>query len=57
VTHFCLWMTSMLHRCGDDFDAHLQLSQLSQLAHLAYVTSSASRRSEPCGELHRDGIR
>jgi p-hydroxybenzoate 3-monooxygenase len=27
-THFSWWMTSMLHRHGDDFDAQLQLSQL-----------------------------
>jgi len=34
ATHFSWWMTSMLHRSGDDFDAQLQLSQLR------YVTSS-----------------
>ncbi|MBB6627768.1 4-hydroxybenzoate 3-monooxygenase [Nocardioides sp. KIGAM211] len=33
-THFSWWMTSMLHRSGDDFDAQLQLSQLR------WVTSS-----------------
>ena len=27
-THFSWWMTMMLHRHGDDFDAQLQLSQL-----------------------------
>ncbi len=27
-THFSWWMTTMLHRFGDDFDAELQLSQL-----------------------------
>ena len=27
-THFSWWMTTMLHRSGDDFDAELQLSQL-----------------------------
>lgn len=27
-THFSWWMTSMLHRHGDDFDAQLQLAQL-----------------------------
>lgn len=27
-THFSWWMTSMLHRSGDDFDAQLQLAQL-----------------------------
>jgi len=27
-THFSWWMTTMLHRGGDDFDAQLQLSQL-----------------------------
>ncbi|GAB2775238.1 4-hydroxybenzoate 3-monooxygenase [Amycolatopsis magusensis] len=27
-THFSWWMTTMLHRHGDDFDAQLQLSQL-----------------------------
>ena len=27
-THFSWWMTTMLHRHGDDFDAELQLSQL-----------------------------
>ena len=30
-THFSWWMTSMLHRHGDDFDARLQLSQLERL--------------------------
>jgi p-hydroxybenzoate 3-monooxygenase len=29
-THFSWWMTSMLHRHGDDFDAQLQLSQLQR---------------------------
>jgi p-hydroxybenzoate 3-monooxygenase len=27
-THFSWWMTTMLHRSGDDFDAELQLAQL-----------------------------
>ncbi|MCW2633751.1 MAG: 4-hydroxybenzoate 3-monooxygenase [Blastococcus sp.] len=31
-THFSWWMTSMLHRSGDDFDAELQLSQLRRVA-------------------------
>ncbi|HET7355057.1 MAG TPA: 4-hydroxybenzoate 3-monooxygenase [Nocardioidaceae bacterium] len=31
-THFSWWMTSMLHRSGDDFDAQLQLSQLRWVA-------------------------
>lgn len=31
-THFSWWMTSMLHRHGDDFDAQLQLSQLRRVA-------------------------
>jgi p-hydroxybenzoate 3-monooxygenase len=30
-THFSWWMTSMLHRSGDDFDAELQLSQLRRV--------------------------
>jgi p-hydroxybenzoate 3-monooxygenase len=30
-THFSWWMTSMLHRHGDDFDAELQLSQLRRV--------------------------
>ena len=30
-THFSWWMTSMLHRSGDDFDARLQLSQLQRV--------------------------
>lgn len=30
--HFSWWMTSMLHRHGDDFDAQLQLSQLRRVA-------------------------
>jgi p-hydroxybenzoate 3-monooxygenase len=30
-THFSWWMTSMLHRSGDDFDAQLQLSQLRRV--------------------------
>jgi p-hydroxybenzoate 3-monooxygenase len=33
-THFSWWMTTMLHRSGDPFDAQLQLSQLR------WVTSS-----------------
>ncbi len=28
-THFSYWMTTMLHRYGDDFDAELQRSQLA----------------------------
>jgi p-hydroxybenzoate 3-monooxygenase len=35
-THFSWWMTTMLHRGGDDFDAQLQLSQLR------WVVSSAA---------------
>jgi p-hydroxybenzoate 3-monooxygenase len=35
-THFSWWMTTMLHRHGDDFDAQLQLSQLRWV-----VTSAA----------------
>jgi p-hydroxybenzoate 3-monooxygenase len=31
-THFSWYMTSMLHRAGDDFDAELQLSQLRRVA-------------------------
>jgi len=31
-THFSWWMTTMLHRAGDDFDAQLQLSQLRWVA-------------------------
>ena len=34
-THFSWWMTSMLHRSGDDFDAELQLSQLRRVVRLA----------------------
>jgi p-hydroxybenzoate 3-monooxygenase len=30
-THFSWWMTSMLHRHGDEFDAELQLSQLRRV--------------------------
>jgi p-hydroxybenzoate 3-monooxygenase len=30
-THFSWWMTSMLHRSGDAFDAQLQLSQLRRV--------------------------
>jgi p-hydroxybenzoate 3-monooxygenase len=30
-THFSWWMTSMLHRFGDDFDARLQLAQLQRV--------------------------
>jgi p-hydroxybenzoate 3-monooxygenase len=30
-THFSWYMTSMLHRSGDDFDAQLQLSQLARI--------------------------
>ena len=38
-THFSWWMTSMLHRSGDDFDAELQLSQLRRV-----VASEAAAR-------------
>lgn len=38
-THFSWWMTSMLHRHGDDFDARLQLSQLHRT-----VTSEAAAK-------------
>jgi p-hydroxybenzoate 3-monooxygenase len=31
-THFSWWMTTMMHRHGNDFDAQLQLSQLQWLA-------------------------
>ena len=37
-THFSWWMTTMLHRYGDDFDAQLQLAQLQ------WVVSSGGRR-------------
>ncbi|MBY8859426.1 4-hydroxybenzoate 3-monooxygenase [Nocardia sp. CA2R105] len=30
-THFSWWMTTMLHRHGDDFDARLQLAQLQRV--------------------------
>jgi p-hydroxybenzoate 3-monooxygenase len=30
-THFSWWMTSMLHRSGDEFDAKLQLAQLERV--------------------------
>jgi p-hydroxybenzoate 3-monooxygenase len=38
-THFSWFMTSMLHRSGDDFDAQLQLSQLRRV-----VASEAAAR-------------
>ena len=38
--HFSWWMTSMLHRHGDDFDEQLQLSQLRYV-----VGSEAAARS------------
>ena len=38
-THFSWFMTSMLHRSGDDFDAQLQLSQLRRIE-----TSEAAAR-------------
>jgi p-hydroxybenzoate 3-monooxygenase len=31
-THFSWWMTTMLHRSGDDFEAQLQLAQLRWVA-------------------------
>jgi p-hydroxybenzoate 3-monooxygenase len=30
-THFSWWMTSMMHRHGDDFDAQLQIAQLQRV--------------------------
>ncbi len=38
-THFSWWMTTMLHRHGDDFDAQLQLAQLHRV-----VASEAAAR-------------
>lgn len=38
-THFSWWMTMMLHRYGDDFDARLQLAQLRRV-----VASEAASR-------------
>jgi p-hydroxybenzoate 3-monooxygenase len=38
--HFSWWMTSMLHRHGDEFDEQLQLSQLRYV-----VGSQAAARS------------
>ncbi|HEX6467882.1 MAG TPA: 4-hydroxybenzoate 3-monooxygenase, partial [Streptosporangiaceae bacterium] len=38
-THFSWWMTTMLHRYGDDFDAQLQLAQLHRV-----VASEAAAR-------------
>ena len=38
--HFSWWMTSMLHRHGDEFDEQLQLSQLRYV-----VSSQAAARS------------
>jgi p-hydroxybenzoate 3-monooxygenase len=38
-THFSWWMTTMLHRHGDDFDAQLQLAQLHRV-----ITSEAAAR-------------
>jgi p-hydroxybenzoate 3-monooxygenase len=38
-THFSWWMTTMLHRHGDDFDAQLQLAQLRRI-----VASQAAAR-------------
>lgn len=32
ATHFSWWMTTTLHRHGDEFDAQLQLSQLRRIA-------------------------
>jgi p-hydroxybenzoate 3-monooxygenase len=34
-THFSWWMTMMLHRHGDDFDARLQLAQLERVINSA----------------------
>jgi p-hydroxybenzoate 3-monooxygenase len=38
-THFSWWMTSMLHRSGDEFDAQLQLSQLRWVASSAAASA------------------
>ena len=46
-THFSWFMTSMLHRSGDDFDAELQLSQLRR------ICSSETGRPRAGRELHR----
>ena len=50
-THFSWFMTSMLHRSGDDFDAELQLSQLRR------VCSSRGGRPGAGRELHRPAAR
>ena len=50
-THFSWFMTSMLHRSGDDFDAELQLSQLRRVVRLR------ARRPRARRELHRAAAR
>ena len=46
-THFSWFMTSMLHRSGDDFDAELQLSQLRRVVRLRAAPPASWPRTTP----------
>ncbi len=50
-THFSWWMTRMLHRHGDDFDAQLQLSQLRRVvdSHAAATELAENYAGLPIG--------
>ncbi|WP_067568172.1 4-hydroxybenzoate 3-monooxygenase [Nocardia acidivorans] len=39
ATHFSWWMTTMLHRHGDDFDGELQLAQLRRIAQSTHAAT------------------
>src|SRR4029453_11015532 len=48
-THFSWFMTSMLHRSGDDFDAELQLSQLRRVSSASLALRGPWRPRSPRG--------
>ncbi len=53
-THFSWWMTTMLHRLGDDFDARLQLAQLRRVVR---SPAAATELAENYAGLPIEGVR
>ncbi|RDI60358.1 4-hydroxybenzoate 3-monooxygenase [Nocardia pseudobrasiliensis] len=53
-THFSWWMTTMLHRLGDDFDARLQLAQLRRVVR---SPAAATELAQNYAGLPIEGVR
>ena len=56
-THFSWWMTTMLHRSGDPFDAELQLSQLRWVALERGRRHAGSPRTTPACRSGSENLR